>query len=108
MFAQVNQALGPMRIGLGVISIITAILMPAPHTPPDFESWRILSTAVAPAIVPILITLYLLDILMAILHSREPVNPRGRHYGLIILSDVVLIVLLLVAWLPIIIALTEL
>jgi hypothetical protein len=108
MFARIHQALGPMRIAMGVISVITAILMPAPHTPPDYESWRIISTAVAPAIVPILITLYLLDILMSSLYAREPRNTRGRHFGFIILTNVVFIALLLAVWMPIILALAEL
>jgi hypothetical protein len=107
MLARLTAALGPMRIAMGVISLITVVLMPAPSTPPDYESWRILSTAVAPAVVPILVTVYLLDILMAILHSREPVNPRGRRFGFIILTDVMFIALLLAVWMPIIMALSQ-
>jgi hypothetical protein len=109
MFARLLQALGPLRIAMAVISVITVILMPAPGTPLDYESWRILSTAVAPAVVPILVTLYLLDILMATVFSREPrtERTRGRHFGFIILSDVMFIALLLAVWLPLVMALTE-
>lgn len=97
-----------MRIAMAVISLLTVILMPPPNTPPDYESWRILSTAVAPAIVPILVTLYLLDIIMAIVYSKEPGDSRGRQFGFIILTDILFIGLLLAVWIPIIMALSEL
>lgn len=110
MLIRLYEALGPLRIAMGILSLVTVILMPAPDTPPDYESWRILSTAVAPAMVPILVTVYLLDILMAVLFSREPRTSknRGRHFGFIILTDVMFIALMLAVWLPIIAALTEL
>ena len=108
MLARLNKALGPMRLAMGVISIITVIMMAAPNTPPDYESWRILSTAVAPAIVPILVTLYLLDILMTSLYAREPANVRRRQFGLIILTNVLFIALLLAVWIPFVMALAEL
>lgn len=108
MLARLNRALGPMRIAMGIISIVTVIVMPAPNTPPDYDSWRILTTGVAPAIVPILVTVYLLDILMTALYAREPANVRGRQFGLIILTNVLFMALLLAVWIPIIMALSEL
>jgi hypothetical protein len=106
MLSRLYQALGPLRISLAIFSLLTIILMPSPGTEVVYEGWAIMPTVVAPAVAPILVAVYLLDILMSFVFSRSPgENTKRRRFHFIILSDVLFVSLLLAVWIPLIMAL---
>ncbi|ACL71752.1 conserved hypothetical protein [Thioalkalivibrio sulfidiphilus HL-EbGr7] len=106
MLSRLYQALGPLRIAMAMLSLLTIILMPSPGTEVVYEGWAIMPTVVAPAVAPILVAVYLLDILMSFVFSRSPgENTKRRHFHFIILSDALFVSLLLAVWIPLIMAL---
>lgn len=106
MLSRIYEALGPLRIALAMLSLLTIILMPSPGTEVAYEGWAIMSTVVAPAVAPILVAVYLLDILMSFVFSRSPgENTKRRRFHFIILSDALIVSLLLAVWIPLIMAL---
>jgi hypothetical protein len=99
------QSLGPLRLALALAAIVTILLMPEPGTGIVLDGWDIFTTLVIPALAPLLIAVYLLDVLMALVLRREQPAPDRRRYTTVIVSDLALTAMLLVAFLPIILAL---
>jgi hypothetical protein len=81
------------------------LLMPSPGTKVSYEGWGLLITTVVPALAPILITVYLLDMTMATIMMKDKAPAERRAYRWIFLIDIVFIVSLLAVLVPLVIAL---
>lgn len=99
------RAIGPLRLGLAVIALLVVMLMPTPGSGVVTEGWNALTSVVVPAITPLLIMIYLLDVLMARVLMKDRTGPERRRYRWVIASDLVLTALLLAAFLPVVLAL---
>ncbi len=93
--------LGPLRIMLSVL-VLALTLFP---TPPDAQTgygtgWEILTTLLAPAIVPIVYMGLLLDMLMTRIWISSAQGAERRRLKGILIFETLLAIAMLVAWLP--------
>ena len=87
------------------MAALDILLMPSPGTKVSYEGWGLLITTVVPALAPILVTVYLLDMSMAAIMMKDRAPAERRGYRWIILIDVVFVVFLLAVLVPLVIAL---
>jgi hypothetical protein len=99
------QAWDPLRLGLAVIAALDVLLMPAPGTEVSYEGWGVLITMVVPALAPILIPVYLLDMTMVSILMKDRVPAQRSGYRWIFWIDVGFVVFLLAVLVPLVIAL---
>ena len=105
MLSRVVAILGPLRTALGVLTLITAGAAPFAGGEVHYTGWRLFPSVIAPTFMLTLLFVLPLDALMArIFMSDADATQRGR-YRAIIRIELVLFILLLLAWSPIIFAL---
>lgn len=97
--------LGPLRIMLIVAALLAVMLMPAPGTPADYAGWGFIQSVVIPVLAPMVFMVLLLDLLMSrIFMKGSETFDRGR-YLTIITAEGICALLLLLRFLPFILAL---
>jgi hypothetical protein len=99
------DALGPLRLGLAAVTLLAVALMPAPGTGIHTDGWNAFVTVVVPALAPLLVAAYLLDLLMALVLMKDKTASERRRYRWIIVSDLAFMALLLIAFVPLVLAL---
>lgn len=96
---QILGWMGPLRLLLALGVLLLLVLRPAPGTPPAYSGWDMLPTLVAPALVPILVAVLLLDALMgAVWLASYP--DRRQQYRAVIGISLGMTLLLVLWWWP--------
>lgn len=98
------KAAGPIRMILYVMGIITIIFKPDNASTLNLEGLNFIPTLILPVIAPMLITGYLLDMLMSRIYAAEQPEDVKRKYKLISRVDLVLTIIMLVLWVPFLLA----
>lgn len=92
--------LGPMRIALGVLTLIMIIFAPDPSVPIQRSGWGLVSTAVIPALGPMLFVVLLLDALMSRVLRIDKTGAKFAHYRRAMWYDLMLAAALVLSWMP--------
>lgn len=101
MLRRAVAVLGPLRVGLVLITALVILAAPfAEVTAELVTGWALWPAVIAPALMPILVFVLPLDMTMSrlIMADREPAA-RGR-YRIIIRVELALLALMLLAWTP--------
>lgn len=102
---RILAGLGPLRLGMAAMAVALVLLMPPPGSEVVLQGWQAVVTAVVPALAPILTMVYFLDVLMALVFRKDQPTAERRRYAWIIFTDLFFAALLLMSWLPIMLAL---
>jgi|SRR5690625_4147409 len=104
-FRQQILELGPLRLMLGFFALVMAVFAPAPNIETQLYGWGLITTSVLPALGPIVFFVLLLDLLMSrVLMVDTDAAGRRRYRNAMIFNGVMALILLL-AWLPFLLAL---
>jgi hypothetical protein len=90
--------LGVQRSILVISTLILCLLSFFSAGEISYSGWRAVPTLVAPALVPIAFFLLALDILMSLVFMADKAAEARRRYVFIMRSNLVLIVVLCLAW----------
>ena len=82
---------------VGALALL--VLRPAPGTPPVYAGWDMVPTLLAPAIMPLLFMVLLLDAIMGAVQLSSHPEAR-RRYQTVIGVDLGVALLLLLWWWP--------
>ena len=94
------EKLGALRVMLLTVLALLTGLAPFALETTGYEGWALASTVIVPALVPIFFFVTLLDVLMsAIYRSSSDVGLRDK-YQLVIKVEVVFLIIMMVAWMP--------
>lgn len=91
---------GPMRIILMLLAIITIMFKPENGAAIDLEGLNLIPTLILPVLAPLLLTGLFLDALMGRVFSAEADEAVKQKYRFIIRLDLFFAVILLIAWVP--------
>lgn len=92
---------------LVIIVLILIVMGPFSGGDPTVAGFALLTSAVAPALYVIMLFVLPLDITMSRVFMKEAQGPERARYRFIIRLEVLLFVLMLLAWLPFILKLLD-
>lgn len=95
---------GPIRNLLYILAIITIVFKPDNSSSLDLEGLNFIPTLVLPVIAPLLVTGFFLDILMSRIYSSEQAHEIKNKFSKIIKTDFIFATLLLLLWVPYMVA----
>lgn len=109
LISRLITALGPMRIALLLFALTTILLTPAPGTRVVLTGWEMVSTLLAPVLAPIIFMVLMLDALMSriMMADGNASDTARERYRLVIWVELLTGAALMIAWLPIILALAR-
>ncbi|BAV34740.1 hypothetical protein SCL_2463 [Sulfuricaulis limicola] len=96
---QLLSWLGPLRLMLVLSVLALLVLRPAPGTPPVYAGWGMVSTLIAPALVPLVFMVLLLDAIMGGVWLASYPGER-RRYQTVIGVSLGMALLLTLWWWP--------
>ncbi|GAB4507475.1 MAG: hypothetical protein Tsb0026_03060 [Sulfuricaulis sp.] len=99
LLLQLLKWLGPLRLMLMLGVLVLLVLRPVPGTPPVYAGWDMMSTLIAPALVPIFFMVLLLDAIMGAVWLASYPAER-RRYRTVIGVSLVMALLLVLWWWP--------
>jgi hypothetical protein len=100
------KTLGAQRVVLTVLVLLVVLSAPvAYNSDTTYEGWMVLPTIIAPALSPILFFLLLLDMLMSKVFMSQHDDAGKKRFRFILISHTVTLAVLLVSWLPFLLAL---
>lgn len=99
--------LGPLRVMLLCLAVITVIFAPQPGTPAVYQGWSFFTTVLAPVLAPLIFMVLMLDTMMGgiLMSGKEGVG--RKPYRTIIITNLLLALAFLLYWLPYYLALGE-
>ena len=101
------KRLGPLRISLALIAIVSIVLTPEPGTQTTLTGMGVVTTLLMPAIAPMVFMGLLLDALMSRVRQVDAVGDEKKRYKQIMIFNLIMAIVLLISWLPFIIALRD-
>lgn len=104
---RVLRELGALRLMLGVLVLIAVVFAPSPDVETQRSGWGLVTTAVVPALGPIIFFVVLFDMLMCRVLMSDTTPAGRKRYRLALLYDGSLVLILLISWLPFLLALLE-
>ena len=103
--AKLVASLGALRVLLATLTIFVVACAPFSDGPTAHTGWRLLTTAIAPALFVMLVFLLPLDMMMSKLFMSAEQGAGRERLKRIIRVEVVLLLALLVAWGPLVVRL---
>lgn len=97
--------LGALRLLLALAALLAVAGMPPPATPVSYQGWGLVHTLVMPVLAPMVFVVLMLDVLMSRVFMASAEGPARRRYRDIMLTELLLGVLILVRFVPYILAL---
>ena len=98
------RQLGSLRLALGVLALMVVVLRPAAGAP-VYDGWALVPTVLVPTLAPLIFLGLLLDLLMSRVMMIDTVGGERGRYRMVLWTDVVLLALLGLAWVPFFMAL---
>ncbi|HCY13176.1 MAG TPA: hypothetical protein DG414_04980 [Gammaproteobacteria bacterium] len=89
-----------LRLMLAAVILILVAMAPLALARTSYAGWAFATTVVAPALAPIFFFVVLLDILMCSIFLASAAGAERQRFRFIIRVELVLWVILTVAWLP--------
>ena len=99
------KSLGFLRLSLLGLAILNILLRPEPGTAVAHSGMEIIPTLIAPATAPILLMVILFDALMSKVRASDAQGEEETTFTRIMLVELVMVIILVVAWFPYFIAL---
>jgi uncharacterized membrane protein len=100
------RELGTLRVVLAAMALLLIVFATRAGTPPVFGGFALLPTVLMPVLAPMVLMVLMLDALMARVFMFEKEAAERARYRRIVGVDLVLSVVLVLAWLPYFRALT--
>lgn len=97
--------LGALRLLLALAALTAAAGMPPPATAVSYQGWQVIYTLVIPVLAPMVFVVLMLDVLMSRVFMASAEAGARRRYRNIILTELLLGALILVRFVPYILAL---
>lgn len=85
---------------LGVLVLIAIAFAPSPDVETQRSGWGLITTAVMPALGPIIFFVVLFDMLMSRVLMSDTTSEGRKRYKRALIYDGVLALVLLLSWLP--------
>lgn len=100
MILKFVKKIGVLRVllSLGVLIIMAAA--PFADAPIEYSGWAMFPTLIAPALVPILFFVYLLEMTMARVFMSDKDGEERARYKFILWVDLIMLLGLVIFWLP--------
>lgn len=92
--------LGVLRVALAVGAVTVMVLAPPPGTVSVYTGWAFVPTVLAPVLTPLIFMVLLLDTMMSGIFMIDKDIAGRRHYQMIIVVNLLLVVALVLRWLP--------
>ena len=99
--------LGPLRLTLATLAIVSIAFMPPPRTPVAYEGWGFVYTVVMPVLAPLVFMVLMLDLLMSRVFMSATDETQRSRYRLISLVNLALGIGILIRFLPFLLALSR-
>lgn len=94
------RELGMLRVALAGMALLLIVFATRPGTAPVFGGFALLPTVLLPVLAPMVLMVLMLDALMARVFMFEKEGSERARYRRIVGVDLVLSVVLVLAWLP--------
>jgi hypothetical protein len=104
---RILRDIGALRLMLGVLVLMAVIFAPSPDVETQRSGWGLVATGVVPALGPIIFFVVLFDMLMSRVLMSDATAAGRRRYRLALMYDGALALVLLLSWLPFLLALLE-
>lgn len=101
------RQLGPLRLTLAALAIISIAFMPPPRTPIAYDAWGFVYTVLMPVLAPLVFMVLMLDLLMSRVFMSATDEAQRTRYRLTSLVDIVLGVGILIRFVPFLLALSR-
>ena len=92
--------LGVLRVALLIAAVTTMVLAPPPATAGVYTGWAFVPTVLVPVLAPLILMVLLLDTMMGAIFMIDKDIAERRHYRMIIVTHLLMVVALVVRWLP--------
>lgn len=103
--SQYIRDLGALRLMLAVLALVVVIFAPSPDVETQTTGWGLVTTGILPATGPIVFMVVLLDMLMSRVLMADTDDAGRRRYRRALWFDGALVLIILLAWLPFLLAL---
>lgn len=97
--------LGVLRVALACVTLTAVVLATPPGTESVYSGWDFVLTVLLPVLVPLILMVLLLDTMMSAIFMIEKQIDERLRYRRIMITNLSLIILLVVRWLPFFMAL---
>ncbi len=97
--------LGVLRVTLACVTLVAVVLATPPGTEAVYSGWDFVPTVLVPVLAPLILMGLLLDTMMSAIFMIEKEIDERRRYRKIMITNLSLVVILLVRWLPFFMAL---
>lgn len=104
---RILRDLGALRLMLGVLVLMAVIFAPSPDVETQRSGWGLITTGVVPALGPIIFFVVLFDMLMSRVLMSDTTAAGRQRYRLALMYDGALALILLLSWMPFLLALLE-
>ncbi|HEX5514080.1 MAG TPA: hypothetical protein VFY81_06770 [Gammaproteobacteria bacterium] len=102
---QATADLGALRLMLGALAVLMVVFAPSSSVEAQRSGWGLIATGVLPALGPMVFMVLLLDMLMSRVFMADADVTGKRRYRRAILFDGAMALLILLSWLPFLLAL---
>lgn len=97
--------LGVLRVALACVTLTAVVLATPPGTEAVYSGWDFVLTVLLPVLVPLILMVLLLDTMMSAIFMLEKQIDERLRYRRIMITNLSLVVLLVLRWLPFFMAL---
>jgi Na+-driven multidrug efflux pump len=97
--------LGPLRVMLAVLAIISIVFTPDAGTSVVYSGWGLFHTVLVPILAPLIFMVLMLDVMMSRIWMTDKQGAERKRFVTIIMIDLVLGLGILIVWLPFLLAL---
>ena len=95
---QILSELGVLRLLLTLLVLLVVVLRPLAEGEVSYNGWRMITTLIVPAVVPLVLAGVLLDILMSSVFMVDKTGVERKRFKMIIVVHLGSVALLLIAW----------
>ena len=94
------KTIGPMRIVLILLAILSLIFKAKSGTTVSYEGWVMIETVFIPVMAPLIIMVLLLDSLIASIWVSQTSGDEKTRYKLILSLNLLTVIVMLSIWIP--------
>ncbi|MGU9956395.1 MAG: hypothetical protein ACNYPI_01740 [Arenicellales bacterium WSBS_2016_MAG_OTU3] len=94
------EKVGWLRFGLTLLTLFLILMAPMSLGETMMSGWGMVPTMIAPALAPMLLFVYPLDMTMSAIYRSGADQIQQARHSFIIKLDLILMVVLVIVWLP--------
>ena len=100
MLSNLVLTLGPLRVGLAIVTLIVIAAAPFADGAVHLHDWRLFPSVIAPTIVMMLVFTFPLDLTMTRIFMQDAAPAERRRLQRVLRCQAALLALLVLAWAP--------